>query len=368
MQFTRLLRRIDRWDYNISSNRFSTEVWERSYPAGFETLEVGYPRNDRLATASPPRRPSSAASSTCRMVPGWCCSLPPSATTATPSIPRSTSPPSSTRSVQTRSCSSARTTSSTATTPSSQRRRRAGYATCRSYPSIEDLCIVSDALLTDYSSVMFDYALLDRPIAIYAYDWDTYVRTRGVNFDLLAQPPGVVATTADELIGAFRDGDVWSAEAAVVRAAFRERFCEFDDGHAAEQVVRRVFLGERLVNPRRSSSPPRSPTRRPRPRRTRGCRKREPHGHRMPASRDRPIFILRVSAVRHDAAARDAQQPPRDPLAQGDPLHQDRRDARAQWQDLRSREARARLAAEIGVVRTTHANRFGTPKRSCCGA
>jgi CDP-glycerol glycerophosphotransferase len=114
------------------------------------------------------------------------------------------------------------------------------------HASVEELCIASDALLTDYSSIMFDYAVMDRPIVIYAYDWDTYVRTRGVNFDLMAEPPGVVATTADELLSAFRSGEVFGPAAAKTRAEFRRRFGEYDDGRAAEMVVRRVFLGERL--------------------------------------------------------------------------------------------------------------------------
>jgi CDP-glycerol glycerophosphotransferase len=114
------------------------------------------------------------------------------------------------------------------------------------HPSTEELCIASDALLTDYSSIMFDYGLLDRPMAVYAYDWDTYVRTRGVNFDLTREPPGVVARTEDELLDAFRTGEVWGDEAAKARAQFRAKFCEFDDGNAAERVVRRVFLGEKL--------------------------------------------------------------------------------------------------------------------------
>ena len=53
-------------------------------------------------------------------------------------------------------------------------------------PLVEDLCLAADALITDYSSIMFDYANLDRPIVVYADDWDVYRETRGVYFDLLA--------------------------------------------------------------------------------------------------------------------------------------------------------------------------------------
>ena len=40
-----------------------------------------------------------------------------------------------------------------------------------SHPSIEELCLAADVLLTDYSSIMFDYAVLDRPNVIHAPDW-----------------------------------------------------------------------------------------------------------------------------------------------------------------------------------------------------
>ncbi|MDQ6851584.1 MAG: CDP-glycerol glycerophosphotransferase family protein, partial [Actinomycetota bacterium] len=52
MSFTKLLERCDRWDFLVSSNRFSTQVWERSYPCAYITLETGYPRNDRLVRAT----------------------------------------------------------------------------------------------------------------------------------------------------------------------------------------------------------------------------------------------------------------------------------------------------------------------------
>jgi CDP-glycerol glycerophosphotransferase (TagB/SpsB family) len=96
-------------------------------------------------------------------------------------------------------------------------------------------------LVTDYSSIMFDYAVLDRPILIHAPDWEVYRAIRGTYFDLLAEPPGVVARTQDEVIAALAAG----ADDPAARAAFRDRFCGLEDGRAAERVVRRVFLGER---------------------------------------------------------------------------------------------------------------------------
>ena len=49
MDFDALLRRCARWDFSVSSNPLSTEVWEKVYPVAYESLETGYPRNDALA-------------------------------------------------------------------------------------------------------------------------------------------------------------------------------------------------------------------------------------------------------------------------------------------------------------------------------
>jgi CDP-glycerol glycerophosphotransferase len=109
------------------------------------------------------------------------------------------------------------------------------------HPVTEDVLLAADVLVTDYSSVMFDYANLDRPIVIYAADWERYRRERGTYFDLLAEPPGIVETTEDGLTDALRSGRYRSTEAAERRAAFRKQFCAWDDGAAAERVVRRIF-------------------------------------------------------------------------------------------------------------------------------
>jgi CDP-glycerol glycerophosphotransferase len=99
-------------------------------------------------------------------------------------------------------------------------------------------------MLTDYSSAMFDFAVLDRPVVIYAPDWSVYRELRGTYFDLLAEPPGATATTYAELVEVFRSGAFEAGEATAARAAFRAKFCYLDDGGAAERVVRRVLLGQ----------------------------------------------------------------------------------------------------------------------------
>lgn len=73
------------------------------------------------------------------------------------------------------------------------------------HESINDLMIASDILITDYSSIMFDYAILSKPIYIYAYDYDEYSKRRGLYFDVRKELCGG-SITEDELIKTISDG------------------------------------------------------------------------------------------------------------------------------------------------------------------
>ena len=68
------------------------------------------------------------------------------------------------------------------------------------YPEINDLYIASDLLITDYSSVMVDYAILERPILCFAYDFNDYLKERGTYFDLETELPNKPCRTQDELL------------------------------------------------------------------------------------------------------------------------------------------------------------------------
>ncbi|MEU1004551.1 bifunctional glycosyltransferase/CDP-glycerol:glycerophosphate glycerophosphotransferase [Streptomyces tibetensis] len=236
----RLLARVDRWDYNLTSNRHSTEMWERAFPSTHETLEYGYPRNDVYCTASaedvarvrkelgvpdgkkallyaPTHRDYATGFETGLDLAEFCEAI-----------------------------GDEYVVLLRAHYFYDQGPNRGGgrIIDVTGHRSSEDVCLAADALITDYSSIMFDYANLDRPIVVYADDWDVYRETRGVYFDLMELPPGRVAQTPEELAAVFRDGS-WADETATsLRATFRERFCQFDDGRAAERVVRRVLLGE----------------------------------------------------------------------------------------------------------------------------
>lgn len=115
------------------------------------------------------------------------------------------------------------------------------------YPDIAQLLLAADVLITDYSSVMFDFTATGKPIHFFTPDLDHYRgELRGFYFDLAARAPGPLSSTQEELVANL--GDV----AAVARYA--QRYVEWqaafnarDDGHAAERVVARI-LDQGLVD------------------------------------------------------------------------------------------------------------------------
>lgn len=104
---------------------------------------------------------------------------------------------------------------------------------------ISMLYLVSDMLITDYSSVMFDYSLLDRPCLFYAYDLDNYKdNLRGFYFDFINEAPGPIISTTEELIQSIKNYDAKEYEEKY--RAFKDKFNHADKGNASDQVVELV--------------------------------------------------------------------------------------------------------------------------------
>jgi CDP-glycerol glycerophosphotransferase (TagB/SpsB family) len=252
-----LMRQVDRWDFNLSSNRYSSEIWERTYPAHFEELEYGFPRNDRLVNATVDDVRAIRASfgfDDSNLVVLYCPTFRDGVDSVrTPAglvdlggdgihldLDRLAAAAGDHGRVL------VRTHYSLSKHPSAQSPR---VVDASDHPSVEDLMLAADVLISDYSSISFDYANLDRPIVVLVDDLGAYDNNRGTYFDITAFPPGLVARSPEELLTALQTGTFAKAEAAKHRQLFREKFCEFDDGRAAERVVRRVFLGETELPP-----------------------------------------------------------------------------------------------------------------------
>lgn len=110
------------------------------------------------------------------------------------------------------------------------------------YPDINHLYLAADLLITDYSSVFFDFSILRRPMLFYMYDLAAYrddIRGFYIGLDDL---PGPIVETEQELIEAIprQLNAGWSGE----MEAFRRRFNPFDDGQAARRALE-IILGEK---------------------------------------------------------------------------------------------------------------------------
>jgi CDP-glycerol glycerophosphotransferase len=248
-----LLRRCARWDYSLSSNRWTTGIWRQAYPVDYEPLEYGYPRNDRLITATPDevariRRELGVGAGQTVVLYAPTHRDDPAASAPPLDLGRLSDALGDNGSLLVRLhyayAGGAYAGGAYVDDPTLRELREARrILDVSAHESVEDLYLAADVLITDYSSAMFDYANLDRPIVVHAPDWAHYQASRGTYFDLLAEPPGLVTRTDDELVEAFQAGTVDDDRARSLRAEFRARFCDLDDGHAAERVVRRVWFG-----------------------------------------------------------------------------------------------------------------------------
>ncbi|MCI3276347.1 bifunctional glycosyltransferase/CDP-glycerol:glycerophosphate glycerophosphotransferase [Streptomyces cylindrosporus] len=245
----KLLHRADRWDLSLVANRHSELVWERAYPCHFASVRTGSPRNDVLVNApaergssvrerlgipadhtvvlyAPTRREYRRGGHVDRIdLARFAADLGAGHTLVVRLHPTLAAGPARGLGL-------------------ADLHARGVLVDATDEPHVEDVMLASDVLVTDYSSLMFDYANLDRPIVIHADDWGAYAASRGAYFDITAEAPGHVSRSYRELAWLFASGTWRDEEAAGLRAAFRERFCEFDDGHAAERVVRQLLLGE----------------------------------------------------------------------------------------------------------------------------
>lgn len=106
---------------------------------------------------------------------------------------------------------------------------------------INDLYIISDILITDYSSVLFDYAILKRPMVFYMYDLEHYRdESNGFYFDVEDELPGPIVKTQKDLVDAVLKASndfVYDEKYAL----FNKKYNYLDDGNSTQRVVEKIF-------------------------------------------------------------------------------------------------------------------------------
>ena len=111
---------------------------------------------------------------------------------------------------------------------------------------ISELYLVADLLITDYSSVFFDYANLGRPMLFYMYDIEKYRDAlRGFYFDIESDSPGPIVKNMADLskrLNEFFEQNTFT-DYAEKYDEFQQKFCRLEDGFAAERFVKQVITG-----------------------------------------------------------------------------------------------------------------------------
>ncbi|WP_185790728.1 CDP-glycerol glycerophosphotransferase family protein [Bhargavaea beijingensis] len=111
------------------------------------------------------------------------------------------------------------------------------------YPDIQELMLISDILITDYSSVWFDFLNTNQPILFYTYDFEEYRDSiRGFYLDFENEAPGPLCMTEGQLMECISDIEKITQQYRQAYQEAQNKFCYLDDGHAAERTVKEFFL------------------------------------------------------------------------------------------------------------------------------
>ncbi|EST22194.1 hypothetical protein N566_26750, partial [Streptomycetaceae bacterium MP113-05] len=241
-----LTARAAEWSVLLSPNRFSTPILRRAFGYTGEVLESGYPRNDRLYAEDRERRAEHvrrrlgipAGTRVVLYAPTW---------------------RDDDRYDRTNCRFDLRLDLAAAHAALGDDHVllvRKHYLVADTVPSTADgfvrdvsahsdlaeLLLIADVLITDYSSVMFDFAHTGRPMLFHTYDLDHYRDVlRGFYFDFEKRAPGPLLSSSDEVITALREVDAVADAHQEAYADFRRSFCDLDDGTAAARVADRMF-------------------------------------------------------------------------------------------------------------------------------
>lgn len=106
------------------------------------------------------------------------------------------------------------------------------------YPVVNDLMLVSDIMISDYSSILFDYSILGRPMLSFAYDYDAYTRERGVYFDIRKELDCMRIDNEDSLLDEIKHMDIDKRKRIAVN--FKNKYVQYY-GNATEKAVDIIY-------------------------------------------------------------------------------------------------------------------------------
>lgn len=236
----RLRKQVYAWDYFVSPNAYSTEIFKRAFLIEGEVIETGYPRNDILV-----QQPVEVIKKVKEQI-----GIPDGKKVVlyAPTFRDwdQNSHHNVLRDIQTLSREIDKDTIillrlhyllATKVTELGLPEQIINVST---YSDIQELYLISDMLITDYSSVMFDFAVLKRPIILYCYDLEDYLYYRGTYFDIAQNAPGPICNNIEEVIS-FISSPESLKQYDEKLLSFNRKFASLEDGHASERVIEKVF-------------------------------------------------------------------------------------------------------------------------------
>ncbi|SFD26258.1 CDP-glycerol glycerophosphotransferase, TagB/SpsB family [Bacillus sp. 491mf] len=109
-----------------------------------------------------------------------------------------------------------------------------------SYSNINDLFLVTDVLITDYSSIPFEFCLLNKPMIFFAYDLKKYAKKRGIIGNYASSVPGPIVYNMNDLIQVLKQARFNIEDVT----KFSLKWNQYSEGDASERFVNMVFKGE----------------------------------------------------------------------------------------------------------------------------
>ena len=233
------------WDYLISPSAYASTCFKSAFAYSGKPLEVGYPRNDRLnasadervAVRNRVRKQLGVKSAQTQLVlyaPTWRDTNRNAVGTlqTVNHIDAATKMPKGFQLMY-------RGHSMTLDAHNSKTAR--GAIDVTDYPDITELYLAADVLITDYSSVMFDFAVTGKPMIFLTPDIEKYVADRGFYFDFVAEAPGPICHTTAEVIGALENINDVAKQYGKAYKAWQAKFTPLEDGKATARVIAEVF-------------------------------------------------------------------------------------------------------------------------------
>lgn len=237
-----MARDVAAWDYLISPSAFCSDVLPRAFGYRGKVLETGYPRNDRLKTHNSVDRQKireslgvpDSKTVLILYAPTWrdytltvaghwdlVSFLSPGVT-----LPGAFQ-------IMFRGHTNTHNVNSA---------KAAGkHLDVTKYPDVTDLYIAADVLITDYSSVMFDFSVTGKPMIFLVPDLDRYQAERGFYFDFVTTSPGPIVASESEVLGILSKLPETSKSFQNAYQDWQQTFNSLEDGNAAKRVIGAVW-------------------------------------------------------------------------------------------------------------------------------